>query len=102
MFASRNWRAVRVSSALADTTQSLQRALASPNSRGQWGERMAEDVKLSRLSLADALALYRNPECFELLDEASRSDLSAYIVAKKDYESLRERALAATAAEEQI
>ena len=37
-------QAVRVSSALADTTQSLQRALASPNSRGQWGERMAEDV----------------------------------------------------------
>ncbi len=37
-------QAVRVSSALADTTQSLQRALASPHSRGQWGERMAEDV----------------------------------------------------------
>ena len=37
-------QAVRVSAALADTTQSLQRALASPNSRGQWGERMAEDV----------------------------------------------------------
>lgn len=37
-------QAVRVNSALAETTQSLQRALASPNSRGQWGERMAEDV----------------------------------------------------------
>jgi DNA recombination protein RmuC len=37
-------QAVRVTTALADTTQSLQQALASPKSRGQWGERMAEDV----------------------------------------------------------
>jgi DNA recombination protein RmuC len=29
---------------LADTTQSLHRALASPKARGQWGERMAEDI----------------------------------------------------------
>jgi len=29
---------------LADTTQSLHRALASPQARGQWGERMADDV----------------------------------------------------------
>ncbi len=29
---------------LADTTTSLRDALASPKSRGQWGERMAEDV----------------------------------------------------------
>lgn len=37
-------QSARITSALADTTQSLQRALASPTSRGQWGERMAEDV----------------------------------------------------------
>lgn len=37
-------QAMRVTTALADTTQSLQQALASPKSRGQWGERMAEDV----------------------------------------------------------
>ncbi len=30
--------------ALATTTQSLREALASPKTRGQWGERMAEDV----------------------------------------------------------
>jgi DNA recombination protein RmuC len=30
--------------ALANTTQSLREALASPKARGQWGERMAEDV----------------------------------------------------------
>jgi DNA recombination protein RmuC len=29
---------------LSNTTQSLREALASPNSRGQWGERMAEDI----------------------------------------------------------
>jgi len=29
---------------LATTTEALQRALASPTSRGQWGERMAQDV----------------------------------------------------------
>jgi DNA recombination protein RmuC len=29
---------------LADTTQSLRYALASPKARGQWGERMADDV----------------------------------------------------------
>jgi DNA recombination protein RmuC len=37
-------QAMRATTALADTTQSLQKALASPKSRGQWGERMAEDV----------------------------------------------------------
>ncbi|MCP3989527.1 MAG: DNA recombination protein RmuC [Actinomycetia bacterium] len=37
-------QAFRVTSTLADTTQSLERALASPKARGQWGERMAEDV----------------------------------------------------------
>jgi DNA recombination protein RmuC len=37
-------RAFRVTSTLADSTQSLERALASPKARGQWGERMAEDV----------------------------------------------------------
>lgn len=36
--------AMQVTSALADTTRSLRDALASPRSRGQWGERMAEDV----------------------------------------------------------
>jgi DNA recombination protein RmuC len=30
--------------ALADTTQSLRAALSNPKARGQWGERMAEDV----------------------------------------------------------
>src|SRR3954452_19341011 len=29
---------------LSSTTQGLREALASPNSRGQWGERMAEDI----------------------------------------------------------
>ncbi|HLM63606.1 MAG TPA: DNA recombination protein RmuC [Acidimicrobiales bacterium] len=33
-----------VSAELAHTTQSLRRALASPQARGQWGERMADDV----------------------------------------------------------
>lgn len=37
-------QAMQVTSALADTTKSLQEALASPKARGQWGERMAEDV----------------------------------------------------------
>ena len=32
------------SARLADTTQSLRRALATPAARGQWGERMADDV----------------------------------------------------------
>lgn len=36
--------AAAVTSQLADTTTSLQQALASPKSRGQWGERMADDV----------------------------------------------------------
>lgn len=35
---------VSVSGKLADTTQSLREALASPKARGQWGERMADDV----------------------------------------------------------
>jgi DNA recombination protein RmuC len=33
-----------VSARLVDTTQSLRQALANPRARGQWGERMAEDV----------------------------------------------------------
>ena len=33
-----------VASTLASTTKSLQEALANPQARGQWGERMAEDV----------------------------------------------------------
>ncbi|MGH9245208.1 MAG: DNA recombination protein RmuC [Acidimicrobiales bacterium] len=36
--------AVRTTAELADTTQSLREALASPKARGQWGERMADDV----------------------------------------------------------
>ena len=36
--------ASRESQRLADTTQSLRQALASPKARGQWGERMADDV----------------------------------------------------------
>jgi DNA recombination protein RmuC len=32
------------SARLADTTQSLREALANPRARGQWGERMADDV----------------------------------------------------------
>jgi DNA recombination protein RmuC len=35
---------VAVSAKLADTTQSLHQALANPKARGQWGERMADDV----------------------------------------------------------
>lgn len=37
-------QALQVTTTLADTTRSLERALASPKARGQWGERMAEDV----------------------------------------------------------
>ncbi len=37
-------QALAVTSTLADTTRSLREALASPKARGQWGERMAEDV----------------------------------------------------------
>jgi len=37
-------QATRVTAALADTTASLREALASPQARGQWGERLAEDV----------------------------------------------------------
>jgi DNA recombination protein RmuC len=33
-----------VAKALSDSTRSLREALASPQARGQWGERMAEDV----------------------------------------------------------
>ncbi|HEY8526987.1 MAG TPA: DNA recombination protein RmuC [Acidimicrobiales bacterium] len=33
-----------VGARLADTTQSLREALANPRARGQWGERMADDV----------------------------------------------------------
>ncbi len=36
--------AMAVTRALADTTESLRQALASPKTRGQWGERMAADV----------------------------------------------------------
>jgi len=37
-------QAIQVTSSLAATTRSLQQALASPKARGQWGERMADDV----------------------------------------------------------
>ena len=37
-------QALQATSALSETTRSLQEALASPRARGQWGERMAEDV----------------------------------------------------------
>ncbi|MCP5026666.1 MAG: DNA recombination protein RmuC [Actinomycetia bacterium] len=36
--------AARTNTHLADTTRALQEALASPKARGQWGERMADDV----------------------------------------------------------
>lgn len=36
--------AARSTADLASTTQSLRQALASPKARGQWGERMADDV----------------------------------------------------------
>jgi len=36
--------ATRQQKVLADTTQHLREALANPQARGQWGERMAEDV----------------------------------------------------------
>jgi DNA recombination protein RmuC len=36
--------AVRATASLADTTAHLREALASPKARGQWGERMADDV----------------------------------------------------------
>ena len=34
----------RVTEALRTTTEGLQRALANPQARGQWGERMCDDV----------------------------------------------------------
>ncbi|MEZ5179263.1 MAG: DNA recombination protein RmuC [Acidimicrobiales bacterium] len=37
-------QALRTTAALADTTAHLREALASPKARGQWGERMADDV----------------------------------------------------------
>jgi DNA recombination protein RmuC len=36
--------ALRATTELSDTTRSLREALASPKARGQWGERMAQDV----------------------------------------------------------
>jgi DNA recombination protein RmuC len=36
--------ASRTTAALSDTTRQLREALASPKARGQWGERMADDV----------------------------------------------------------
>jgi len=39
--------AFKVSNNLAKTTEQLSNALASPGARGQWGERMAEDVLVS-------------------------------------------------------
>jgi DNA recombination protein RmuC len=42
--ATRLEQAHQVTTSLADTARSLQQALASPKARGQWGERMAEDV----------------------------------------------------------
>ena len=36
--------AVRTTASLAETTAQLREALASPKARGQWGERMADDV----------------------------------------------------------
>jgi DNA recombination protein RmuC len=43
-FESRLNEVATVSARLADTTQSLREALANPRARGQWGERMADDV----------------------------------------------------------
>jgi DNA recombination protein RmuC len=37
-------QALRATAGLADTTAHLREALASPKARGQWGERMADDV----------------------------------------------------------
>jgi DNA recombination protein RmuC len=37
-------QAIRTTTDLAGTTQALRQALASPKARGQWGERMADDV----------------------------------------------------------
>jgi DNA recombination protein RmuC len=42
--ASRLTDTVRTTGELADTTRHLREALASPKARGQWGERMADDV----------------------------------------------------------
>ena len=47
----------------------------------------------SRLSLTEALALFRNPESFQLLDRESQLDLRAYVVAKREYEVLRARSI---------
>ena len=46
--ASRLTDTVRTTGELADTTRHLREALASPKARGQWGERMADDVLRAR------------------------------------------------------
>jgi DNA recombination protein RmuC len=46
---------LRTTSELATTTQALRHALASPKSRGQWGERMADDV-LRAAGLIDGIS----------------------------------------------
>lgn len=43
-FMTRLGESVRATSQLTDTAQGLRDALASPRARGQWGERMADDV----------------------------------------------------------
>jgi DNA recombination protein RmuC len=50
--------AIRASTALNDTTQSLREALSNSRARGQWGERMAEDV-LRVAGLAEGVSYKR-------------------------------------------
>ncbi len=57
---SRLSEAGRQSTALAETTHSLRMSLASPKARGQWGERMADDV-LRMAGLVEGVN-YRAPD----------------------------------------
>jgi DNA recombination protein RmuC len=47
-----------VSARLAETTQSLRQALANPKARGQWGERMADDV-LRAAGLVEGISYHK-------------------------------------------
>jgi len=60
-----------VSARLADTTQSLRQALANPRARGQWGERMADDV-LRAAGLVEGIS-YRKQQT---LPDGTRPDIT--------------------------
>jgi DNA recombination protein RmuC len=63
--------AQRATEALAGTTEGLQRALANPQARGQWGERMAADV-LAAAGFLEGVNFVRQ----RTLADGSRPDLT--------------------------